>query len=271
MRYRMIAIDLDETLLNSDLQISPRNKAAIREAVRRGVRVTIATGRMFCTSIPYVRELELDVDWPLIIYHGAMITTTESRRVIYHRPVENSLATAIVREAEARGYHVNIYFDERLFIREENESSRFYNRIAPIEPEVVGPLGPFLERQGASPTKITIIIRSQEELDEAEAFFTAAYGDQVAVLQTRPSFLEITDQRATKGQALRRLAEREGIRRDEIIAFGDSCNDLDMLAYAGLGVAVANAMPAVRRAADLVTASNDADGVAEVIEKYVLL
>ena len=147
---------------------------------------------------------------------------------------------------------------------------RFYNRIAPIEPEVVGPLGPF-RTAGRLTNKITIIIRSQEELDEAEAFFTAAYGDQVAVLQTRPSFLEITDRRATKGQALRRLAEREGIRRDEIIAFGDSCNDLDMLTYAGLGVAVANAMPAVRRAADLVTAANDADGVAEVIEKYVLL
>ena len=270
MRYRMIAIDLDETLLNSDLQISPRNKAAIREAVRQGVKVTIATGRMFCTSIQYVRELELNVDWPIINYHGALITTTESKRIIYHCPLENSLAVSITREAEARGYHVNVYIDERLYIREENESSRYYRKIAPVEPQAVGALGPFLERQGASPTKLTII-DSQDGLDQAEAIFKAAYGDRIAALQTRPFFLEITDRRATKGQALRRLAGSEGIRRDEIIAFGDSCNDLDMLSYAGLGVAVANAMPAVRRAADLITAANDADGVAEVIEKYVLL
>ncbi|MEW5783521.1 MAG: Cof-type HAD-IIB family hydrolase [Bacillota bacterium] len=270
MGYRLIAIDLDETLLNSELKISLRNKQAIRKAVQQGVKVTIATGRMFKTSIPYVRDLELNQDWPMINYHGALIKTTETRRVIYHQPIENRLAVAIAREAEKRGYHVNVYIDDRLYIREENEYSRYYQTIAAVDLEAVGALAPFLEKWGANPTKLTILNRGGA-LSEAEAVFKAGFGDHIAAMQTRPHFLEITDRRATKGQALHRLAEQEGIKREEILAFGDSCNDLDMIRYAGLGVAVANAMPEVLRAADLVAESNVNDGVARVIEEVVLI
>jgi len=97
-----------------------------------------------------------------------------------------------------------------------------------------------------------------------------SYAGELSVLQSRPHFLEITDKRATKGQTLKWLAEREGIKQAEIIAFGDGHNDIDMISYAGLGVAVANARQAVIDAADLITASNNDDGVAEVIERFVL-
>lgn len=269
MRYRLIALDLDDTLLDADSKISPRNMRAIREAAGRGVMVTIATGRMFRTGLPYVRALALNVDWPMINCHGALIKTTESKKVIYHRPLDSELAAAIAGEAEAGGYHVNVCIGDRLYIQEENEFSRYYRTIADVDLEAVGRMTPFLEHSREAPTKLTVI-NWDGELQEIEAYLRAKYGEKIVALQSSGYFLEITDRRATKGQALQRLAERQGVRREEIIAFGDSFNDLDMIRYAGLGVAVANARPEVRRAADLVTAANIEDGVARVIEQYIL-
>lgn len=270
MKYRLIAIDLDGTFLDEDSKISPRNKHAVREAVKRGVILTIATGRMFRTSIPYVRELELNVDWPMINYHGALIKTTESRETLYYQPLDNSLAVSIAKYAEAEGYHVNVFIEDRLYIEAENEFSRYYQSIADVDLEAVGKLTPFLKQRGEDPVKLTII-NWDGRICDIEAALKARFGDKIAALQSLPHFLEITNRLATKGQALRWLARWFNIRPEEIIAFGDSYNDLDMIEYAGLGVAMANARPEIRRSADLVTASNAEDGVARIIEDYVLL
>ncbi|HOB87560.1 MAG TPA: Cof-type HAD-IIB family hydrolase [Bacillota bacterium] len=269
MKYRLLAIDLDETLLDGEQKISPRNKRAVREAVKRGAIITIATGRMFRTSLPHVRELELNMDWPMINYHGALIKTTETGTVIHHQPVDLSLALPICRMAEERGFHVNLFIDDRLFIREDNEIARYYQRLSGVDAEVVGPLSAYLEQRGEPPSKITIIDQ-ESGLDPLQEILRDRFGDQVNVLKPYPIFLEVTHARATKGQALQRLAGMKGIKREEIIAFGDSYNDIDMLQYAGLGVAVANAPEEVRAAADLITSSNLEDGVARVIEEYVL-
>jgi Cof subfamily protein (haloacid dehalogenase superfamily) len=269
MKYRLIAIDLDDTFLNADSAISSRNKQAVREAVKRGVMVTVATGRMYRTSIPYVRELELNMDWPMINYQGALIKTTESKEVLYQQPIENDLAASLAGYAEAKGYHVNAFIDDCLYIEEENEFSRYYQSIADIELEAVGKLAPFLKQQGEDPFKLTII-NWDGRIKQIEKSIKAEYGEKIVVLQSLAYFLEITDKRATKGQALHWLSQYYGIEREEIIAFGDSYNDLDMIEYAGLGVAVANARPEVRRAADLITAANTEDGVAQVIEEYIL-
>lgn len=269
MKYRLIAIDLDDTFLNADSAISSRNKQAVREAVKRGVMVTVATGRMYRTSIPYVRELELNMDWPMINYHGALIKTTESKEILYHQPIDNGLAATIAEDAEAKGYHVNAFIEDRLYIEEENEFSRYYQSIADVDLEAVGKLAPFLKKRGENPFKLTII-NWDGRIKKIEQSILAEYGEKIVALQSLPYFLEITDKQATKGQALHWLAQHLGIAREEIIAFGDSYNDLDMIEYAGLGVAVANARPEVLRAADLVTASNTEDGVARVIEEYIL-
>ncbi len=269
MKYRLIAIDLDDTFLNAESAISPRNKQAVREAVKQGVMVTVATGRMYRSSIPYVRELELNVDWPMINYHGALIKTTESKEVLYYQPLDNGLAVAIAEDAEAKGYHVNAFIDDRLYIEEENEFSRYYQSIADVDLEAVGKLAPFLMKRGEKPLKLAII-NWDGRIKHIEASIKAKYGEKIVALQSLTYFLEITDSRATKGQALHWLSQRFGIKREEIIAFGDSYNDLDMIEYAGLGVAVANAREEVLQAADLITASNTEDGVARVIEKYIL-
>jgi len=270
MKYRLIALDLDGTFLNEDSKISLRNKLAVKEAAKKGVIVTVATGRMFRTSIPYVRELELNTDWPMINYHGALIKTTESRETLYYQPLENSLATSIADYAEAKGYHVNVFIDDHLFIEAENEFSRYYQSIADVDLEAVGKLTPFLKQRGDDPAKLTII-NWDGQICAIEAALNEKYGHKIIAQRSLPYFLEVTDRRATKGQALSWLACRFGILPEEIIAFGDSYNDLDMIQYAGLGVAMANACPEIRSLADLVAASNAEDGVARVIEEYILI
>ncbi len=269
MRFRLIAADLDDTLLDENSQISSRNREAIQKAVERGVWFIIATGRMFKTSVPFMEDLALNGDCPLINYHGALVKSSQSKRIILHQPLNNKLAIAVVEEAERQDCHVSLFFNDNLYIREESEYSRYYQSFAKIDPQPVGSLSTFLKNKGAAPSKISII-RWDGTIDQIEASLRDAFGNKLAILQSRPFFLEITDRKATKGQALRWLAEQEGIRPEEVIAFGDGHNDLDMVSYAGLGVAMANARPELLKAADIITSSNNEDGVAEVIEKYVL-
>lgn len=269
MRFKMIATDLDDTLLDENSEISSRNIAAIRQAVDRGVWFLIATGRMFKTSVTYLQDLGLNGDCPLINYHGALIKKSQSKEIILHRPIPNDVAIAVAGEAEKKNCHVSVFIEDDLYISEESDYSRYYQSMARVDLQAVGSLPDFLRGNGASPTKMSII-RWDGTIDDIETSLRVIFGKQLSILQSRPYFLEITDQKATKGQALRWLAEREGIKPEEIIAFGDGHNDLDMVCYAGLGVAVANARPELLQIANLVTASNSEDGVAAVIEEYVL-
>jgi Cof subfamily protein (haloacid dehalogenase superfamily) len=267
MKYKLLALDLDDTLLNDQLKISPRNAAAIRKVAAKGVLVTIATGRMFRSALPYARELKVDL--PLITYHGALVKYAGSGEVLRHCPVPFETALEIIKLAEEEGFHLNLYFDDRLFIKEENEKTRYYQTIASIPVEPVGNLSRFLLEEKIEPTKLTII-DLEGRLEEIQQLLRGKYFSGLSILRSRPYFLEITHRGATKGQALNFLAEREGISAKEIVAIGDSYNDIDMLQFAGLGVAVANAPQEVKNAADVITRAGSEDGVAAFLEEYLL-
>lgn len=267
MVYKLLALDLDDTLLDEQSQISERNLRAIAEAKRRGLLVTIATGRMFNSARRYAEQLQIDL--PVIAYHGALIKNPQSGEELWHCPVPRDLAAAVIMQVEAAGFHINVYFEDSLYTQEENEYTRYYEDFASVAITPVGDLVSFMERFPQGPTKLTII-DWDGRIERLEKSLNAELGEQLKILQSRPYFLEITCTKATKGQALQFLAQKQGIRREETVAIGDSYNDLDMIQYAGLGVAVANARREVRDAADLVTVTNGEDGVAEVIEKYIL-
>ncbi len=269
MQYRMIAVDLDDTLLDESSKISNRSRLVIREAIDQGIKFVIATGRMYKTSLHYMQEIDPDGDSPLINYHGALVKTAHSKKVLLHRPLSNKLAVAIAGEAESSGLNVSIFIDDTIYVDRESKVSKFYRSLTGIDINVVGSLTRFLSDNGKDPSKMSII-SFDGEIEQAEKHFRKKFNGKVIALQSRPYFLEITDRLATKGQTLRWLAGQQGISREEIIAFGDGYNDLDMVRYAGLGVAVANARKEVIEAADLVTTAHNEDGVARVIEKYIL-
>lgn len=262
MDYKLIAIDLDDTLLRNDLTISERAKKAIQAAMNKGVLVTFATGRMYCSALPYALDLGLDL--PLITYQGGLVKYADGRQV-YHRPIELKVAHEVIEFGKPSGIHINAYINDELFMEEATHWGKHYATVvkAPIN---------FAElpkgiRQ--DPTKILFIAES-DELDELALKLAERFPRVINITKSKDTFLEVSHPKATKGNALRELTETLSIKREQIIAIGDNMNDLDMINYAGCGVAVANGVQALKEAADLVAKSNDDDGVAEVIEDLVL-
>ena len=262
---KLVAVDLDDTLLNSQLQISPTTAQAIRSAIERGVVVTLATGRMYQSALPYALQLGLDV--PLITYHGALVKTSLSQEVLYHKTISVELACKIIDLAEEKGFRgINLYLNDELYVTADNPAVEAYTRLARVPFNTVADLRDTLT---AGADKI-MIIDEEAKLDWLAPLLRETVSNQLHITKSKPHFLEITHPAATKGQALDFLAGKIGIDRSQVMAIGDSYNDLDMLEYAGLGVAMGNARTEIQDKADFVTAKNDADGVAEAIQKFVL-
>lgn len=267
MTIRLVAMDLDDTLLRDDWTISPRVVKAIQKAQAQGVKMTIATGRMPISTRPYAEQLGVDV--PVITYHGAMIQQVLSGDILFRRVIPSALAAEIVQNVSERGVHAQVYLKDRVVAQELNEWSQAYARIAsvPIEKEDLSIL---LSQEREGVEKI-LLIAEEADLDQLAPSLKQRYGEKVHITKSKPSFLEILDGSVNKGIALAALAARFGIVREEIMAIGDSFNDLEMIKYAGIGVAMGNARLEIKEWADVVTASNEEDGVAEAIEGYVLI
>lgn len=262
MTFKLLALDLDETLLDANSQISGENRAAIRRAVANGVLVTLATGRMFRSALPYARQLEIDL--PLITYHGALIRTVSGKDLFY-RPVALAQAKEIVEAALAQDLHINVFVHDQVYVAEENEYTRFYRKLTKVPVNVVPDLYSTLTEP---PVKLSIIGRSKQ-LKKIQKELRQAYGDKLQIVISLPHYLEITDKEATKGKALEFLAKMHRIPRQQVAAIGDSYNDISMLKYAGIGVAVDNAYAEVKAAADIITESNVNHGVAAFINQYL--
>ena len=225
--------------------------------------MTIATGRMPVSSRPYAEQLGLDV--PVITYHGAMIQQVLSGEILFRRVIPSPLAAEIIRYASERGIYAQVYLKDRVITRDLNEWSQEYERIASVRIEQ-GDLLTLLAQEPEGVEKILLMAKESGQ-DQLAPVLRQLYGEKVHISKSKPCFLEITDCSVNKGVALASLAERLGIAREEVMAIGDSFNDLEMIEYAGLGVAMGNAHPEIQAKADIVTASNEEDGVAEAIER----
>ncbi|NLJ41752.1 MAG: HAD family phosphatase [Clostridiales bacterium] len=264
MSYRLIAIDLDDTLLGTDLKISPKNREAILAAVEQGVQVTIATGRMYISAVNFAVELGLDI--PLITYQGGLIKESNSGDILYNQTLPVDICQKVIQACQAKGVHLQVYIDDEYYIESENEYSEFYGRNVGLKGVTVGSLDKFLDRR---PNKL-LIIDKPKRITEIWKEFSPIFGQDIEISASKPIFLEFTHKEATKGKALKYLSGLKDIPKDEIIAIGDGHNDVSMIDYAGLGIAMKNAPEEVRNSADYVTATNDEDGVAQAIYKFVL-
>lgn len=264
MKFKLIAADLDDTLLDENRRLTDPLKQAIVAVRQAGVYFTISTGRMFRSALPYARELGLKI--PLITYHGALVKNALTGEVLLYRPLPSVYAKEIVTHVHELGYHLNAYLDDELYMEHDTPEGRRYSEIAGVKPELVGDLLCILDRD---PTKIVVIAREQL-LDRLSAGLMPLYAGKVHIAKSKPFFLEFSHPLATKGHALAALAEHFGIKREETMAIGDSYNDLEMLEYAGLGVVVANARDEIKKKAGYVTTAPNGAGVVEALEKYVL-
>ncbi|MGE5391742.1 MAG: Cof-type HAD-IIB family hydrolase [Deltaproteobacteria bacterium] len=265
MPIKLVAIDLDDTLLDSGLQISPECAQAIQAVRDKGILVTLATGRMHRSALPYAQQLNMDL--PLITYQGALVKSAFSSEVIYYKPLPRIPAGEIIDFFKARNLHCHAYSDDELFMEELTPEGRYYEELAGIKAVLVDDLSETVRRNDAM--KIMAIIRDQELLLALYQELTSQY-HELHITRSKPIFLEAMALKANKGLALQVVAEHYGLQREEVLAIGDSYNDLDMIRWAGVGIAMANARPEVKDTADYITSSNDEHGVAEALRKYVL-
>lgn len=266
MAIKMVAIDLDDTLLDSRYRIAPPCIEAIHRARDKGILVTLATGRMFQSALPYAQLLGIDL--PLICYQGALVKSTFSGEVLYQRCIRAELARELLEVLQKAGSDYHMYSLEEMYISQMTPILKEQCRITGIEPILINNIHELLEE--FEPVEIMALFAEEAERREVQNQLTQHFGSELHITPFKYNSLEIMDGQATKARALASLADQFHILQEEIMAIGDSYNDLPMIEWAGIGVAVANADELVKAKADYITASNDEQGVARALEEYVL-
>lgn len=263
MKIKLIASDMDDTLLNNNREISPRNEAAIKKAIAEGIVFTLASGRMYCSMQPYAQKLGLDV--PLVSYNGALVKGAISCKVYVNSPLKLPTALDLLQYVKENGHYVQVYMGDKLYVKEENEYSRMYAKISGIQAVAIGEEIYSIKE---APNKL-LLMTATENFEATWKDVEEKFKGRVDVTSSKDNYLELMEPGVNKWQAVKSLAKSFGIKPEEIMCIGDSNNDLSMIKNAGIGVAVANAKPQVQKYAKMVTASNDNDGVALAIENIL--
>ena len=247
LRPDLVASDLDGTLLPPTLEFPPATVAGVAALRAAGVTFVISTGRMFRSARRMATKLGL-TDGPIICYQGALVADLGSGEWLRHLPMDPAPAADVVRHMRELGRHVNVYVGDELYVEDVDTWARSYAEYAEVG---INPVDDLLTVVAGRPTKIVVAT----DPDDVEALLPGLqerWRDVLYVTRSLPHYIEINAPAATKSAALEWLGERLGTRRARTVACGDGLNDLDMLRWAGLGVAMAEGGEAVRREADLV-------------------
>lgn len=264
MAIKLVAVDMDDTLLDGSLQVSPRTCEAIRRAQEQGVVVTIATGRMFTSALPFA--MKLNIQAPIITYNGGMVRYPGSKEMVFQQPIDSTVSARLVALFRERGWYLQSYINDELYVVERCVKAQLYENLAGI---TAIPVGDDFYTMKHEPAKM-LTIAEPHEIKAIEKIVNQEFAGDIFAATSKPNYLEMTHPKVNKGQALAILAEKLHITRAEVMAIGDSNNDYHMVEYAGFGVAMGNASDRLKGIAQAVTAHNNAHGVAEAIEKYVL-
>lgn len=262
MKYKLIAVDMDGTLLKNNGEISENTLSAIRDVCDRGIRFVVSSGR----PVPGIRKYDFlnGIDSSAIVYNGGKIIDLKTDEVLYSQGLYPDDARKILALGDALGTTMCIWSDEKLYCNVLNERTEKYKRHSGLEPIKV------TDREALISQGIAKILWYDET--ERVQQFVEIMGNEsfesVSCFTSNPAYLEICNALVSKAKAMEKLGEIYGIDREEMIAVGDGENDLSMIEYAGLGIAMANASEKVKSKADYITASNEDEGVAKVLYKF---
>lgn len=273
----MLALDLDGTSVEGGQLPNPRVRAAVAEAQARGFHVILATGRPYLSAERYAEAFDL---WsPLVCFQGALVKEMAgTRETLFSEPMPPEPLSEVIALAEQQvlpgghGVELTIYSEERIYYSHTTRPEAFYELWFGIPAGSAPTLGAAVEEihaHGLVPLK-GLFIGEPEDNGVLVAYLASHFDGRLAVVRSHDLFVEVTAPAASKGAALAFLADRYGVPREEVIAVGDSGNDVSMVKWAGLGVAVANATPEVLAVADWVAPPVSADGVVDVIERFLL-
>ncbi len=263
MTYKLIALDLDDTLLNANKQFSNEDATAISKAYEKGVQIVLASGRMYYSIAPIKEKLNIKNSYSIAV-GGAAVVNPEGQE-IYSKYLSPISAKQVMRYAVMRNIYFQLYLEDGMhYINRTQYTDHYETHYA-----CVGINSPkLMEQEEIFTSKILMIDKpekTKEYLPDIKANFS-----ELSVKRSQKEFIEIMNPEASKGIALEFLAKKLGIAREQVIAVGDSEIDISMIEYAGLGVAMENADEKVKKSAQVVTKSNLESGVSEIINKYIL-
>lgn len=265
---KLIVSDFDGTLIDDNQQILPQVKKAIEEYVANGGIFAVCTGRMLASILPQVRALGLK---GIVVGHqGSVIAEIESGKIIKNGGIDYQGVAEICRNVEELNQPVNIYADEILYtdIPKDNEYLQVYEKIIGVEAVYVdGKISDFVTKNKLFCQKVAILV-AEKERDALYKELCDRLGEKYDVTCSAKVLVEISPLNDNKGEAVKFLANHFNIPLNLSVAIGDNLNDLSMMKVAGTGVAVGNADPVLKAAADYVTISNNDGAVAQIIEKF---
>ena len=265
VRPKLVAFDVDGTLVGRSLKISPRVREAIGRMQQAGIAGCLVTGRMYRATLPFARELGFDA--PIVCYQGAAVIDPQSDEVIHHLVLENDAVRDLIAATETDGMHLQLYRNDEYYCESRNRFSDYYASLAMHEPVVVPSLREAFAYSGA--TKAVVVADAPDAAAYAEKM-SKLFGNRAYVTRSLPEFVEILNPAVDKGDALKVVARRMGAEMEDVAAIGDSWNDAPLLRAAGFGIAMGSAPDELRAVARAVVADVANDGVAEAIERYVL-
>jgi len=270
VRIRLVALDLDGTLIGDDLRLRPRTVATIRAVVARGVHVALATGRMTSSALPYALELGLRA--PLVGLQGALVREMPAPgsprlgRLLLHRPLAADVAREAMAWSRAAGLTPHVNHLERMVLPASDDHTDDYSRWSFGRVLLVPDVDAWIRH----PVTKVISVAPPPLAEMSLAAARAAFAGRADATVSHPMFLEFLAPGVNKGRAVRFLARRLGIAPRETLAIGDQLNDLEMIGEAGIGVAMAGAPEAVRAAARVVAPPIEEEGAAQVLEELLL-
>ena len=264
---RLIATDLDDTLLNAKSDINPRVMDALHAAMAAGCGICLASGRMLEAMRPLAERI--GVNAPMLLFNGAMAWDHRRDETIFADRLPFETALGIAELAERLGYYIQAYPGKGYFCREVTAYTKAYAASIRVPATPVHmPVARWMRENPFDMQKL-LLIDTPTGADRAQAALREAFPTGASFLKSKPHYVEIAPEGVDKGRALLRLAEHLGLRRSEVAAFGDGQNDVSMIEAAGTGVAMKNGCPEALRAADAIAPTNLEDGVAQVIEDWL--
>jgi len=266
MKIHMVAIDLDGTLLNSDKEITQTTATILRAAREQaGVKIVLATARPPRSVMPFYNLLDLDT--PMINYNGALVIDPTCQHVLMHRPIPAKVSRGIIQLARRTYPEVLVsaevmdhWFTDRFDPAYNTETGRLF------PPDTVAPVESWTDQ---SMTKL-LFLGAPARLPEVAEAIHREFPHQVTIVQTEDYMLQVMHATVSKAQALRVVAAEMHVRRNQVMAIGDNANDVGMLQWAGVAVAMANAAPQALAVADHIADHHDADGAAHAIRQIIL-
>lgn len=270
MKISLIALDLDDTLLDDNCIITEHTIKTIQELAGKGIYIVLCSGRAKSGILPFIRVLNIAKRQEgryIISFNGAQIYNLHKRQVIYQDMLSPAILQFVYREAKKRGLSAVVYDEDTVYSGEDTEWARMDSKLCNLKFKIITPFLSFLNR----PFHKILVPGEPNAVRAFQETLTNTIGDKVEVYLSKPFFLEVINKGCGKGESIRRLASYLKIPIEATMGFGDSMNDLSMIRLCGAGVAMKNSSDFIKKNAKFITEySNNEEGVARFLEKYVL-